>query len=117
RVEVCAPPGFCASDLRHIEDKAGVQLPAATAVATTRDVLNDVVTGKADAGLVYTTDALDAGDNISWFEFPEAADAGATYSIALLKQSDQVQSASMFIELVTGNSGQQILRQAGFTKP
>lgn len=116
RVAVCAPPGACASDLQRIEDKSGIQLHPESSDSTTRDVLRNVVTGKADAGLIYTTDAVHAGDNISWFNFPESADAAATYSIAMLKNSDQAPLAARFIDLVTGHTGRQILREAGFAQ-
>lgn len=117
RVAVCAPPGNCSGDLARIEDKAGIQLHGAAEDATTRDVLRNVVTGQADAGVIYTTDAVSAGDNVSVVNFPEAAYAAATYSIALLKDSEEAGLASAFIDLVTGDSGREILREAGFTEP
>ena len=38
---------------------------------------------------VFKTDALSVGDNVSWSEFPEAADAAVTSWIAPMKNSDQ----------------------------
>jgi molybdate transport system substrate-binding protein len=117
RVAVCARPGACAADIQRIEDKTGIGLHPTTEDSTTTDIVKNVTDGHVDAGLVYTTDALAAGDNISWFNFPESADGGNTYSIALMKDSDQTPLATKFIKLVTGTTGSKILRSNGFTAP
>jgi molybdate transport system substrate-binding protein len=117
RVGVCARPGACASDVQGIEDKTGIALHPTAEESTPMDVVKDVTDGQVDAGIVYTTDALNAGDNIAWFDIPEAADAANTYSIALMKNSQQAQLAAKFIKLVTGDTGRTILGRAGFTEP
>jgi molybdate transport system substrate-binding protein len=117
RVAVCARPSACASDVQSIEDKTGVQLHPTGEDATTFDIVKDVTDGQVDAGLVYTTDALNGGDNIAWFNVPESADAAVVYSIALMKGSDQAQLATKFINLVTGDTGRNVLSRAGFTEP
>jgi molybdate transport system substrate-binding protein len=117
RVAVCGRPGVCASDMQRIEEKTGVHLHPAAEDTTTVDIVKNVTEGKVDAGLVYTTDALTAGDNISWFNFPESAVAASLYSVGLMKDSDQAPLARKFINLVTGNTGRAILRSAGFAEP
>jgi molybdate transport system substrate-binding protein len=114
RVALCARPGACAADTERIEDNTGIQLHPASLESSATDVLNKVTSGKADAGLVYTTDALNAGDNVTWFNFPEASSARNTYSAALLKDSDHAALAAKFINLVTGAACRQILSKAGF---
>jgi molybdate transport system substrate-binding protein len=81
------------------------------------DVLNKVTTGQADAGLVYVTDALGAGDKVAKVDFPEAATAVNTYPIAVLKSAADADAARGFVDAVTGEAGQKILSQAGFAKP
>ncbi len=49
------------------------------------DGLAKVTSGEADAGLVYLTDAHNAGDKVDAVSFPEAADAVNIYPIAVLK--------------------------------
>ncbi len=117
RVAVCARPGVCASEVQRLEDKTGIQLHPTAEDATTTDIVKNVTDGQVDAGIVYTTDALDAGDNISWFNFPESADSANTYSIALMRDSDQTQLATKFIKLVTGDTGRKILGNDGFAEP
>lgn len=117
RVAVCKGPGACAADMQRIEDMSGIRLHPVVEDSTTTDIVKNVTDGRVDAGIVYTTDALDAGDNISWFHFPEAADAHITYSIALLKDSDQAPLAAKFINLVAGNTGRKIFSSDGFAAP
>ena len=81
------------------------------------DVLNKVTTGEADAGLVYVTDVQAAGDKVKGIEFPESSSAVNTYPIGALAGSENKELAREFVDLVTGDTGQQILADAGFAKP
>jgi molybdate transport system substrate-binding protein len=76
-----------------------------------------VTSGKVDAGLVFKTDALYAGDNVSWFDFPEAADAAVTSWIAPLKNSGQAALAAKFIRDVTSPAGRKVFADGGFAEP
>ena len=78
------------------------------------NVLSKVESGAADAGLVYVTDVLDAGDCVP---FPEAAAAATIDTIAVLKGSENPELAGKFVDLVTGEAGQKILAANGFGKP
>jgi len=80
-------------------------------------VLNKVLTGQADAGVVYATDAQAAGNAVTAVAFPESAGAVNTYLIAVLKQAHDPELARRFVDLVTGDAGQKILSAAGFAKP
>jgi molybdate transport system substrate-binding protein len=116
-VVVCQQPVPCGSATQHIEDITGVHLNPVSEELNVTEVLNKVTTGQADAGLVYVTDALSAGDKVTTVKFPEAAAAVNEYPIAVLKGAPQPGLAQKFVDLVTGETGQQILHQAGFTKP
>jgi molybdate transport system substrate-binding protein len=117
RVAVCGGTGASASATQRIEDRTGVRLHPAAMDMTANGVLKDVATGKVDAGLVLKTDALSAGDDISWFEFPEAADAVVTSWIALMKNSDRAGLAAKFINDVTGPAGRKVMADDGFAEP
>lgn len=117
RVAVCAPSGTCASEMRRIEDAAGVQLHPVEEDSTTIDIVRSLARGDIDAGVVYATAALEAGDNISWFNFPQPTDVSNIYAIAELKDSDQAGLAGKFVDLVTGDTGREILANAGFSEP
>lgn len=116
-VVVCAPQVPCGSATQKVETQTGVQLRPVSEESSVTDVLGKVITGQADAGLVYVTDAAGAGDKVTAVPFPEAAGAVNTYPIAVLKQAQSSPLADRFIDLVTGPDGQQILAKAGFGKP
>lgn len=76
-------------------------------------VLARVVAGEVDAGLVYRTDALAAGDDVEMVETGPAA-LSTIYEISTLDDSEP---ASGFVQLVLGEAGQAVLRDAGFQAP
>lgn len=115
-VVVCQQPVPCGSAAQVIEDDTDVHLNPVSEEPNVTDVLNKVTSGQADAGLVYITDALNAGDKVTTVDFPQAADAANVYPIAVLKNAAQPALAQKFVALVTGETGQEILRQAGFAK-
>jgi len=82
-----------------------------------RSVLSKVALGEADAGIVYVTDFNTAKDAISALEIPEALNAIATYLIAPVKGSIQVELSQKFIDFVLSADGQQILSSYGFLSP
>jgi molybdate transport system substrate-binding protein len=94
-----------------------VRLTPVSEEQSVTDVLNKVTTGQADAGLVYVTDAMGAGNKVTAVPFPEASGAVNTYPIAVLKESKSPDLARKFVDMVTGESGQKILDAAGFSKP
>jgi molybdate transport system substrate-binding protein len=116
-VVVCAPQVPCGSATQKVEQATGVTLNPVSEESSVSDVLNKVTTGQADAGVVYVTDAIGAGDKVAAVAFPEAAGAVNTYPIAALKGSKNPELARKFVDLVTGESGQKVLNAAGFAKP
>jgi molybdate transport system substrate-binding protein len=116
-VVVCAPQVPCGSAAVKVEQSTGVRLSPVSEESSVTDVLNKVLTGQADAGLVYVTDALGAGAKITSVPFPESAAAVNVYPIAALRQSKKPELAREFVDLVTGEAGQKILSAAGFAKP
>jgi len=116
-VVVCAPQVPCGSATQKVEQATGLQLNPVSEESSVADVLNKVETGEADAGLVYVTDAIGAGDKVASVPFPEAAGAVNTYPIAVLKESKSQELARKFVDLVTAAAGQKVLNAAGFAKP
>jgi molybdate transport system substrate-binding protein len=116
-VVMCAPQVPCGSASQKVEQAAGIKLNPVSEESSVTDVLNKVETGEADAGLVYVTDAIGAGDKVASVPFPEAAGAVNTYPIAVLKESKSQELARKFVDLVAGDEGQKVLTAAGFAKP
>ena len=78
-----------------------------------RDVLAKVALGEADAGIVYVSDAVAAGDQIDVIDIPDAVNVVATYPIAVLAQGDQA-LGSAFIAYLLSAEGQALLERFGF---
>src|SRR6202040_669586 len=100
-VVACAPQVPCGSATQKVEQATGVTLNPVSEESSVTDVLNKVTTGEADAGIVYVTDAIGAGDKVAAVAFPEAAGAVNTYPIAALKGSKNPELACKFVDLVT----------------
>ncbi|MCA1005768.1 molybdate ABC transporter substrate-binding protein [Rhodococcus hoagii] len=117
KVVVCAPQVPCGNATQRIEDLTGVRLSPVSEESSVTDVLGKVVTGQADAGLVYVTDAAGAGDKVEAVPFPESARIVNTYPIAVLQKSDDPYVAGEFAAFVIGPEGRQVLSAAGFGAP
>lgn len=111
---VCAPEVPCGAAAERVARTAGVRLRPVSEEQSVGDVLNKVAVGEADAGLVYRTDVLAAGDRVRGVPFAEADTAVNDYPIATLAGSDQAELAEEFAEFVLGPRGRRTLRSAGF---
>jgi molybdate transport system substrate-binding protein len=79
-----------------------------------RAVLTKVLSGDADAGIVYVTDVTDdVADQVSMIEIPDDVNVIATYPIAVVNGSQEVDLAQRFVDFVLGD-GQQTLADHGF---
>ena len=83
-VVACAPLVPCGSATQRIEDSTGVQLHLIGEECSVTDVLAKVMNGQADAGLVYVTDTLAAGNAVRMVQFAQSSGAVNTCSIAVL---------------------------------
>jgi molybdate transport system substrate-binding protein len=81
-----------------------------------RQVVAKVQLGEADAGLVYTSDAIAAQD-LKTIEIPAELNVIAEYPIAVLTQSTNPELATSFIDFVLSEEGQMILQNWGFASP
>jgi len=77
-------------------------------------VLAKLTSGEADAGFVYVTDALSQKATLHEIQFPESADATATYPIGIVSYSKNTKAAQQWIDLVNSPQGQAVLEQFGF---
>ncbi len=99
-----------------LEDNAVTAEPASLE-EDVRTVLDKVVSGEADAGLVYATDAVAAGDGVQTIPIDDAAEQLTTYFMAALAQSEDSDLAQEWVDLVTSDQGRAALTEAGFTLP
>jgi molybdate transport system substrate-binding protein len=81
------------------------------------DVLAELTTGAADAGVVYYTDALSAGSKLKTITFPPKAEANNVYPIGVLTGSANKQAAQWWVNLILSPSGQAEFKKLGFGAP
>ena len=117
RLVLCAQQVPCGSASHKAADSAGVALKPVSEEQSVTDVLGKVISGDADAGLVYVTDVKGAGGKVDGVAFPESKAAVNRYPIATLKQSKASSVAQDFVEFVRGAEGQKVLGNAGFGAP
>jgi molybdate transport system substrate-binding protein len=114
RLVQCAPQVPCGAATAAVEQQAGRDLSPVSEENSVTDVLGKVVSGEADAGLVYVTDVESATGKVEAVPFPEAAAAVNSYPISVLPGSRNSTAAQAFFDLVTGPEGQHVLAEAGF---
>ncbi len=107
---------------REALDGAGVAEGAGANVVSNEEdvkaVVQKIVLGEADAGIVYVTDlTTDVESSVRAVPIPRADNVIATYPIAVVASSDQLRLASAFVEYVRGPHGQAILRSYDFLPP
>ncbi len=80
-----------------------------------RQVLDYVVRGEVQAGVVYASDAFSAGGKVRVAaRAPEDSHDPILYPIAVVKESRQREAAQKFVDLVVSSEGQNILTRYGF---
>jgi molybdate transport system substrate-binding protein len=109
-----APCGKVAAAL--LQQDTITAAPASTEIDV-KSVLAKVTEGEADAGIVYTTDSVAAGDAVTTWPIPGTEQQTTTYPIATLDQSKEPTLAQDFVDLVLSSQGQQVLHDAGFGAP
>lgn len=80
-----------------------------------RQVMDYVVRGEADAGLVYASDASIASSKITIIgRAPEDSHSLIVYPIAVVRGSEARANSQRFIDLTLSKTGQAILQKYGF---
>jgi molybdate transport system substrate-binding protein len=113
----CADEVPCGRVAVDLLDAAGVTADPVSLEDDVRATLDKVASGEVDAGLVYATDAVAAGDEVTTVEVPEAAGVPTTYAVAALEQSSDGELAQAWIDLLVSDEGRRVLEDAGFTVP
>lgn len=113
----CADEVPCGKVALDVLDAAGVTAEPASLEEDVRATLDKVVSGEAEAGLVYATDAVAAADEVDSVEVAGAEDAPTSYYATTLSQSADPGLAANWLAWVTSAKGRAILADAGFGAP
>jgi molybdate transport system substrate-binding protein len=113
----CADAVQCGRVAQAVLEDNGITAEPASLEDDVRATLDKVVSGEADAGLVYASDAVAAGDDVETVEIPGAEEELTTYYTTTLEQSEDVELARKWEDLVTSQEGGAALTEAGFTLP
>jgi molybdate transport system substrate-binding protein len=81
-----------------------------------KQVVAKVQLGEADAGIVYTSDAV-AASELKTIEIPTELNVIAQYPIARLTKSANADLGTAFVEYVLSADGQAVLQKWGFAPP
>ncbi|WP_022872151.1 molybdate ABC transporter substrate-binding protein [Nesterenkonia alba] len=115
---ICAEQVPCGAATGRITEASGVQITPVSEETSVTDVLGRVRNGEAEAGLVYATDALQAGDEVEAIEIEGAEEDPNLYPIAVVDHAAEPEAGEEFIDFVlTDEQAQQILTEAGFVEP
>lgn len=107
----CVPEAPCGRTTDTVLADNDIDADPGSYEVDVRAVLAKVTSGEADAGLVYATDAIAAGDAVQAFRIPGANYQLVSYYLAPLNDSELATQWRYFVSSPTGHK---ILADAGF---
>ena len=116
-VVLCAPEVPCGRYAATVLTNAKVTVTPRSLEQNVKAVVSKITAGEADAGIVYATDVLAAGDRAEGVDIPPDINVIAEYPIVATKASTNPEAADAFTELVGSEQGRKILRSYGFLTP
>jgi len=116
-VVTCAPEVPVGKYTQQVFANAGITVTPKSLEPDVKGVVNKVVLGEADAGVVYATDVKAAGDKAQGVEISDNINVIATYPIAETKHVKNAPTSAAFVTFVTSSAGQAILAKFGFSAP
>jgi molybdate transport system substrate-binding protein len=102
---------------RDLLARVGVMVSPVSLETDVRAVLTKVALGEADAGIVYTSDIVAAGDRVDGVAVPDDHGVIATYPMAVLDGAPNPDAGRLFVDAVRSAAGQASLGRHGFTAP
>lgn len=111
---ICAAEVPCGNASRTLLERDGVELTPASEEQNVTAVLTKVREGEVDAGLVYYSDILRAGDEVEGIEIENAGDAAGLYLVVPVKGNANPEVAAAFAEFTASPEAQQLLAELGF---
>ena len=117
KVALCAAEVPCGVGAHTVFTNAKLTVKPVTEEVDVKATLTKVQLGEVDAGIVYVTDVLAAGDKVKGIEIPADVNASTSYPISTLTASKNTALAQAYVDYVLSAAGAQALTAAGFEKP
>lgn len=116
-VVLCDETVPCGKGAATILSNAGVTITPKSLEDKVKGVVTKVTTGEADAGVVFVTDVIAAGDSADGVEIRADVNVISSYPIVVTKSAPNSAAAQAFIDYVASEEGQAILATYGFLAP
>lgn len=113
-VVLCAVEVPCGRYSQQVLAAAGVSVTPRSWEQSVKAVLSKVSLGEADAGIVYRTDVIAAGDAVVGIDIDPSVAVTAAYPAVVTSASD---AAAAFVAFLAGADAQRILSEFGFGAP
>lgn len=101
----------------RVLDKAKVDVTPKSFEEHVKGIVNKVVLGEADAGIVYRTDVLAAGSSALGIAIPDEFNVRVSYPITTIGSSPSIESQAFVDFITSSNIARDILRTYGFGNP
>ncbi len=116
-IALCDPSVPCGAASEALMELAGLTAAPDTLEQDVKGVLTKIELGEADAGLVYVTDVIAAGNAVDGIVVPEAAEVINAYPIAVLTGTRNPEGAHDWVDFVLSDAGQRRARRRRFRRP
>lgn len=110
----CVRSAPCGALATALLAETGVTNPPRSNEVDVKAVLMKVQMGEADAGLVYASDVVAAGDRVRAVPLPDGHRTATDYPVAVTADSEHPDLAHAWTDLVRSDEGQRVLADAGF---
>lgn len=116
-IGLCAEGVPCGDFGRQALRNVGVAAVVDTNEPDVRALLVKIEAGELDAGIVYVTDVLAAGEHVEGVDIPANLNVVATYPIAALTNAPHPEGADAFVRFALSDEARPILDRHGFLLP
>lgn len=114
---VCVDTAPCGKLATTVLANTGITHKPASEEVDVKAVESKVQMGEADAGIVYATDVVAAGNKVKAIDIPTSNQNLNSYPIAALKDAKKPALAEAWVRLVLSGKGRKVLSDDGFGKP
>lgn len=102
---------------REVLSKLHIRVTPRSLETDVKSALAKVISGEADATVVYVTDVMAAGSAVTGVTIPDSEQPEITYPIAVIKSSAHKVAARAFVDSAVSGVVQRDLEAAGFLPP